>query len=91
MEKECCICGTTLHTANPRMFWCSNCWKKWKSDILAKKEWCNYLKNNEVQRRQYGSYTKNGKRIYADFVGGLGVDIDVINGKAISLHTENNY
>ena len=81
---ECSICSCQLHTTNPRMFYCSKCWKKWQSAIEAKSEWTRFLQNNEAQRRQYGSYTKNGKRVYASFVY-LGSEWDIYGNKLVPL------
>ena len=48
---ECCLCGTVLHTSNPRMFWCSKCWADWSTEIKAKVPWTVFLQNLETRRR----------------------------------------
>jgi predicted amidophosphoribosyltransferase len=85
-EKLCAICSCQLHTENPRIHFCSKCFKKWNSEILNKSEWVRFLVNNEAHRRKYGSYENNGKRVYVSLVYLGDSDIGEFGGTYKIIH-----
>jgi hypothetical protein len=86
MAYECCICGVTLHTENPKTYFCSKCYKDWKREIKAKCEWVTCLINFESRRRRWDTWKENGKIKHAELVWGLGNDFDILNNKIILLN-----
>jgi len=82
---ECCLCGRTLTTNNPRLFCCSECYETYQEDILAKAEWIQYCVSWEAQRRRYGTYTENGETKRVEFIYGLGDTVDILDGQLIPL------
>lgn len=85
MAYECCICSANLHTENPRTFFCSRCYSKYKESILARAEWVRFLQNNESYKRRWNTYYHKGKRMTVQLLY-LGDEWDIsADGKLIPL------
>ncbi len=92
MYYECAICGVTLHTENPKIYFCSQCYRDWEKEIKAKCEWVTCLVNFESRRRRQDTYLEKGQKKRAELVWfGSDFDVGMINGKVKLIPTKQHF
>jgi hypothetical protein len=55
MIKRCCICEKPMVNFFKNDWYCMDCYKLWEQDILSKKSWVIFLRNEEQTRRRHKS------------------------------------
>lgn len=92
-DYACAICCCSLHTENPRIFFCSKCYHDWEREIKANVGWVKALRNFESQRRRQDTFMYKGKRVSVQLVY-LGDSFDLAmadDGRARLIPTESYY